>query len=136
MTSFAFGSLRTAHFLAIMVNTGWEVRAGQQQQQQQQQQHLTKQEPPLRAGCGGDCGVPAWRVGSCSMGQDQVVARLARLPIQQLCPRGFVMLWADKEHLAGTTLRHNYNTLPDCAQTDAFMGVHSSSSAQIRSGPP
>lgn len=29
-----------------------------------------------------------------------VVQRLAALPVAQLCPRGFVMIWANKEHLA------------------------------------
>jgi hypothetical protein len=34
------------------------------------------------------------------------VQRLAMLPIPQLCPRGFVMIWANKEHLAGGLQGH------------------------------
>jgi hypothetical protein len=33
--------------------------------------------------------------------QQQLASRLASLPIPTLCPRGFVMIWVNKEHLSG-----------------------------------
>jgi hypothetical protein len=96
-----------------------------QQQQQaessQQQQHCrdaeTVHKPPAAAGKMG--GIASWEqyIGpelpgcssticnssssSSTSSLPAVVQRLAMLPIPQLCPRGFVMIWANKEHLAG-----------------------------------
>jgi hypothetical protein len=123
LARFAFSSLRVQHYQALLINTGWEVTRQQQQQQQQgvvapqqqqqQQQHLN--------------GVPSWEQcsgpempgsangssGSSSSGSSlpAVVQRLAALPVPQLCPRGFVMIWANKEHLAGEGWGVSFSTV-------------------------
>jgi hypothetical protein len=125
LARFAWSSLRGQHYQAVLINTGWEVRQQQQQQEDarlQQQQHSVdadiRHEP--HAAAGQTRGVPSWeqhsapelpgsssgsgKSGSSSSamtGLASVVQRLALLPIPQLCPRGFVMIWANKEHLAG-----------------------------------
>ncbi|KAF8068428.1 clcD [Scenedesmus sp. PABB004] len=116
---FAFGSLAVSEFQAVLINTGWELRPqaaadqqqldqqpqGQQAQAQQQQQQQAQQQqggvaswapaaaPDLPAisggGAGGGGGLP------------EAVQRLACVPVPALCPRGFIFIWANKEHLSG-----------------------------------
>jgi hypothetical protein len=101
----------------------------QQQQQQQQQVASSQQQQHCRdagtghkphAGASQTALVASWEqysgpelpgcsstIGSSSSSSSissslpAVVQRLAMLPIPELCPRGFVMIWANKEHLAG-----------------------------------
>ncbi|KAK9822723.1 hypothetical protein WJX74_000236 [Apatococcus lobatus] len=42
-----------------------------------------------------------WAHPSAGAAQQEPLQRLARLPIPQLCPIGFVFIFADKEHIAG-----------------------------------
>lgn len=94
--SFEFSSFQIQHYQAVLINTGWEVR------QQQQQQQTT---------AAAAAGVPSWseaaQSSSSSMtssSRSEVVCRLARVPLSSLCPRGFIMIWVNKEHLSGTAL--------------------------------
>lgn len=91
--SFDFTSLQVQQYQAILINTGWEVRPPQQQQQ-------AALEP----------GVPSWSEAAAAALQSsvssvssraEVVKRLAAIPLARLCPRGFIMIWVNKEHLQG-----------------------------------
>jgi hypothetical protein len=126
LTAFDFKQLRVQSFQAVLINTGWETPAQQppstERQQQQQQQQAPKQQQPRGqqakqqqvqdpAGPGpssqqaaAGSGVPSWGYGSSAGGSSSsssVVSRLEALPVPQLCPRGFIMIWANKEHLSG-----------------------------------
>jgi hypothetical protein len=123
LASFAFSSLRGQAYQALLINTGWEVPTQQQQQQQQQETSPKQQHGSDAVASTAVKGVPGWEQcsgpvlpgsSSSSDGLPAVVGHLAALPIPQLCPRGFVMIWANKEHLAGamTLCKYvNYNQL-------------------------
>eukprot|EP00879_Flechtneria_rotunda_P014792 GHRR01015456.1.p1 GENE.GHRR01015456.1~~GHRR01015456.1.p1 ORF type:complete len:425 (+),score=130.60 GHRR01015456.1:682-1956(+) len=95
MTIFPFTSLSVQHYQAVLINTGWELR------QQLQQQYLAGSSTALAQPA---VHVPSWSSSTCSRGS--AVIRLASLPLPSLCPRGFIFIWVDKEHLSGASRRH------------------------------
>lgn len=108
IASLDFASALSGHtFQAVLINTGWEsAPAAAQQQQQQEAAAGPGPSSQAAAAAGGGGGVPSWSHKSSGSGggqqqQQQSASRLASLPIPSLCPRGFVMIWADKEHLSG-----------------------------------
>jgi hypothetical protein len=76
LCSFDYRQLPSSSYQAVLINTGWE-RQG---------------EAAAAAAGGGAAPGP----GSAASG---LVEGLRRLPIQQLCPTGFVFVWAEKHHL-------------------------------------
>lgn len=74
LTGFDFKQLPQKHYLAVLINTGWLFEAGQ-------------------------CKTGAQRKEASSPAAS--IQRLKQLPLPQLCPRGFVFIWAHKEHLSG-----------------------------------
>lgn len=90
LSSFAFSSLRVQQYQAVLINSGWEAVQQQGQPQQQGPQQPQGQPPPP---------------GRQAEGGGGVTARLAALPIPRLCPKGFIMIWANKEHLSGAASR-------------------------------
>jgi hypothetical protein len=39
--------------------------------------------------------------GGSGSSSSSIVSRLEQLPMPSLCPRGFIMIWANKEHQSG-----------------------------------
>ena len=124
LAAFDFTQLQVQDYQAVLINTGWEVTPHTQQQPQQQlseqqrqaQQQQQQAEPEHHAGPGPSSlaaaaaaspGVASWGYGSeahawhVGSSGSSVVSRLEKLPIPTLCPKGFIMIWANKEHLSG-----------------------------------
>lgn len=119
LTAFDFKQLRVQDYQAILVNTGWEAPYQQQQQQsgvpppQQQPGHESVGPGPSSTAAAAAVGpgvaswgygndAHAWHVGSSS--SSSVIARLEKLPVPSLCTKGFIMIWANKEHCSGEVL--------------------------------
>jgi len=106
LCKFDFGQLQRREFLGVMINTGWEREPGQAAaggaQQQQQQQRQQQQLSNSAATTGSPAGAAPAVDGGSSLAatRAQVVRRLAALPLPTLCPRGFVFVWARKQHLS------------------------------------
>lgn len=118
LTAFDFKQLQVQDYQAVLINTGWEAPYPQQQQQQQQEPAAgpgPSSTAAAAAGAGsaaaaaagpGVCSwglgsdAHAWHVGSSGAGSS-VTSRLEQLPIPSLCARGFIMIWANKEHCSG-----------------------------------
>jgi len=87
----------------------------EQDQQQPDQQNLAGPGPSSQAAAAAAAataaqssrsGVASWGHGSSAhawqtSSSSSVVSRLEGLPIPTLCPRGFIFIWANKEHLSG-----------------------------------
>lgn len=123
LTAFDFKQLPVQDYQAVLINTGWEAPPQQQQtsgqqapdqpQPQQQQDAAGPGPSSLAAAAAAAPGVAswgygsdahAWHVGSSSSaggGSSSIVSRLEQLPMPSLCPRGFIMIWANKEHQSG-----------------------------------
>jgi hypothetical protein len=122
LTAFDFKQLHVQDYQAVLINTGWDALPQQQQQQEQQQAPVQPQlqqqqdaagpgpsssaaaAAPGVASWGYGSDAHAWHVGSSSGGgggSGSIVSRLEQLPIPLLCPRGFIMIWANKEHQSG-----------------------------------
>ena len=56
--------------------------------------------------------------GASEVVEGSFVGRLSKLPLQQLCPKGFIFIWLHKEYVAGKEL----GTLI-CSGTLAFMSA-------------
>lgn len=120
LTAFDFKQLQVQDYQAILINTGWEAPYQQQQQQSglPQQQQQSGQEPagpgpsstaaataaagPGVASWGYWNDAHAWHVGSTS--SSSIISRLEKLPVPSLCTKGFIMIWASKEHCSGEAL--------------------------------
>lgn len=90
IASFDFDILGQRSFQAVLINTGWEPK------QQQQQQQAGSGSMAVTAGSETQCN------NSCSL------VEFSQLPIPKLCPKGFVFVWAKKEHLSGNALHHTW----------------------------
>lgn len=76
LNDFDFTQLPQRHHLAVLINTGWLWQPGEGSSWQER-----------KAGGAGAA----------------LLQRLQQLPVPALCPRGFVFIWAPKEHLAGVS---------------------------------
>lgn len=114
LAAFDFKQLQVQDYQAVLINTGWEAPYPQQQQQQEPAAGPGPSSTAAAAAAGagpaaagpGVCSwglgsdAHAWHVGSCGAGSS-VTSRLEQLPIPSLCARGFIMIWANKEHCSG-----------------------------------
>jgi hypothetical protein len=114
--AFDFGLLARHEFLGVMINTGWEAAA----QGPAAAAAPTAAAPAVAAaaqagpgtapnqadsadaaaagpGAGGSASGPA-------AARAALTRRLSALPVPQLCPRGFLFIWARKQLLAGDGL--------------------------------
>jgi hypothetical protein len=123
LAAFDFKQLQVQDYQAILVNTGWETLPQQQQQQQDEDDGATAGPGPSSAAAVASAAHPgvnswgygsdahAWHVGSRS--GSSVVSRLEMLPVPSLCTKGFVLIWANKEHCSGehvnTRLCHDHD---------------------------
>ena len=111
MKSFNFASLQVKHYQAVLINTGWELWQQPLLCEASHTSMVSRPAPAVAGGLQGHSSVASWSERSCEISNSgsgsssrQAADQLAALPVSVLCPRGFIMIWANKEHLAGEAL--------------------------------